>query len=608
MKRLKGMLPARAIVIPVVLIGAGLIWQYAPGRKAPPAQPSRLDDLVPNPEGAAPDHVVSSVEDPPPAPPAVDIVPELVKIGQRAMKTLPSQGDGNLLAPAACTRLTAKERAAMRAKLATWIDHTYATERADAVDGLDVQYGCRDADGVIVAAHVDRGTKARRTMSRWWVLRVTDSISVLSERTSSATETWMEWAQEGSLDVLALADLDGDGKRDILFTLKEHEGGSNTSDWDVRALLATGERKMISSHGVLDAIPQDGRVVLALGNTEHWMYRCIEKDLALTTCPAAVAVHHHQDVFELGEKYSALTAATALPDREQLVDDLTKLGVSAPDRTRLAASAPETTPQRRAQHHLDVWVAQLDADDDLAAIQGQPHAVAATYFGSLRGQLGDTSCAPVELTKPDRDRIFAWLDAQPRAKKTTRPPEGTSVSAVCGAYAWIGWDELPASGGEGVHRETLLALDPALTRVTTIKTATNGDPTSSHSNHQDLAFKHGATVVVAILHDDQVDVVANNKVAGTRKGALESYLFDARWPDASDDLLFDPAAHTYYHPTPTGLEKIDREPMQAHEIHRAALELVRATPVANTKPFMQALARLGAPMPLVKLVMALPPA
>ena len=91
-------------------------------------------------------------------------------------------------------------------------------------------------------------------------------------RSGSATESWMEWASEGSLDVLALADLDGDGTRDVLYTRTEHEGGATTSDWDVIAHVATGDRAVLAMHGVLDLVPQGGHPVLVLGATyEHSM-------------------------------------------------------------------------------------------------------------------------------------------------------------------------------------------------------------------------------------------------------------------------------------------------------------------------------------------------
>ena len=597
--------PLRAVVIPVVLVSVGLLWEYAPSRKAPPAPPHDRLDLLPNPE-AVPDPVVPPGEPLPVSRPeavTIDIVPELQAIGKRAMKTITPPGEGLLLAIAPCVRPTAKERAALQTKLAAWIDHSYPGERADASEGLALEVGCKDPDGLVVAAHVDRGTKERRTLSRWWILRITDTTAVLAERTSSATDTWMEWAQEGSLDVLALADLDGDGTRDVLYTKTEHEGGATTSDWDVIARLATGERQVLASHGVLDVIPQDGHAVLALGGGyDHLMYRCIERDLQLSTCPAAVAVHHHQDVFELAEKYAGIRA-DGLSDREQLADELAQLGVAKADRTRLAAAVPAPTPVQRAQRHVTAFVAKLDADDDLAAIQGRPHAAAETYFANLRGQLGDTPCPPAKISTADRARIDAWIAAQPLAKKATR--QAVAISPVCGAYAWAGWDEFSARGGRQIHHEVLLALDADLTRVLAIQAEADGDPSTNDTNHQDQFFRHGTTVVGAVQHDGRLDVIANKKVVGHRAGTHEPYMFDPRWADASDDLVVDPAARAWFHATPTGLERIDAEPLAAHEARRDALELIRSTPPSPTPAFLHALGVLGAEPALVREVRGL---
>lgn len=599
----------RVVVIPAVLVGAGLVWEYAPSHEAPPAPSSRLD-LVPNPE-AVPDPIVAPVEPPPPLPMShgetapIDIVPELNRIGASAMQTLASPGDAHLLALGTCTRPTAKELVAIRAKLIAWIDHTYPNERSTGEPELQV--GCKDPDGLVVEAHVDRGkkkTKAER--SRWWILRVGNAATtVIAERTSSATENWMEWEQEGMLDVLALADLDGDGSRDILYTRTEHEGGATSSDWDLTARLATGERKVIAMHGTLDVIPQDGQPVLAIGQSyEHLMYRCIGHDLALTTCPAAVAVRRKQAVFELAQKYSGIQAA-ALPDREQLADDLAMLGVAKVDRTRLAAAVPAPTPLQRAQRHVAAFVAKVDADDDLGPLQGRPHAIAESYFASLRNQLGDTPCPTAGLSAADTKRLASWLDAQPVPKKMMR--QATSISPACGAYAWVGWDEFsnqPASGA-GIHREVLLALDAGLTRVLALQVEATGDPTSSPDTHRDSMFRHGATVVIAVQHGDKLDVIANNKVVAHSSRAVQPYMFDALWADASDDLLFDPAAHAWFHPTPSGLEKIDPEPLAGHEARREALELVRTPPLAPTPVLLHALGILGAEPALVREVRAL---
>ncbi|MEO8550422.1 MAG: hypothetical protein ABI678_10625, partial [Kofleriaceae bacterium] len=586
--------PLHLFVVPTVLIGLGLVLEYVPHR-APAVTASDRFDFLPDPE-AVPDPVVASVEAPPPVPHAVDVVPELRELGRAALKTSSPQDD---LIPAAgtCVRPTEREKKALGGRVASWIDESFPAEIADAADVLSISFGCKDRDGLVVAAHADRATKQKSTLSRWFILRIGAQLDSLVEIQSSSTDTWMEWSQERRLDALALADLDGDGARDLVYSMTDHEGGATGSSWNVSALVAKRATAVVAFSGLLDVEIADGAPVLALGGDfDQRIYRCIDKDLQLASCAAVDTVRHRAHLFELAQQYAGITGAD-LVDLEQLVADLAELGVGKADRERLATDVRLPTATERAQRHVTAFVAKLDADADLATLQGKPHGLAENYFADLRGQLGDTACPAATLSAADTARIDGWL-----AKHVSREAQAISMVPACGAYAWVGWDEMVA----GIHHDVLLALDSELSRVLAVDSTADGDPTGTPvPQHQDVFFRHGTTVVGAVQHDGRLDVVANGKVVGHRRGTHERYAFDPRWTDASDDLVVDPTARAWFHPTPTGLERIDPEPLRAHEDQRAALELVRSTPVTGAPAFVRALARLGANPTLLREVHAL---
>jgi hypothetical protein len=96
--------------------------------------------------------------------------------------------------------------------------------------------------------------------------------------------------------------------------------------------------------------------------------------------------------------------------------------------------------------------------------------------------------------------------------------------------------------------------------------------------------------------------VANGRVVAKRKGVFALYTYDARWTDTSDDLILETPS-TWWHATPTGLERIDPEPLQTHEARRAAIELLEGfdpTQTATKAAYVGALKTLGASSALVR--------
>jgi hypothetical protein len=87
-------------------------------------------------------------------------------------------------------------------------------------------------------------------------------------------------------------------------------------------------------------------------------------------------------------------------------------------------------------------------------------------------------------------------------------------------------------------------------------------------------FKHGDTVVGSVIHTGEhmteLLAIANGHVVAKRRGEFTTYGFDKRWSDTSDDVMLDRG--TLWHATPTGLEKVSRDKVAAHEARRTAIE------------------------------------
>ena len=92
-------------------------------------------------------------------------------------------------------------------------------------------------------------------------------------------------------------------------------------------------------------------------------------------------------------------------------------------------------------------------------------------------------------------------------------------------------------------------------------------------------------------------VIANNKIVAQSHGDIARYVYDRAWLEKSFDVIVD--GGRFMHPTPTGIEKLDRDAVKDHETQRLALEQVLDNPASNDSGYLAALRTLGADAKLV---------
>lgn len=317
----KGYMQGRLVIVGVVLLGCGTKSE-APPRPTPP--PVAAD-----------------------AAPAVDPGALYKAVGARVLKEVDAAYPPLVFAPSAstdphapdlpalgdCVRPDAKERAAI-AKLL--VDVSYA----------DV--GCKDPDGVVVAYNFDRMKGTRPVKGVWRVARVKDKqVTPLGEAVGAPELDWQEYAEENTIKVLVLADVDGDGARDAVLEQIAKEGGAVAHESVVR-VVRSGATKPVEV-ARLSAVAEvrlalgskPGALVIAALPSEHSSdkpsYKCLTPT-ALTDCPAAAQAAAAEAKRDLARTFASGTLTPK--DRAQLTSYLDTLGVQGDERAHLLATMP----------------------------------------------------------------------------------------------------------------------------------------------------------------------------------------------------------------------------------------------------------------------------
>ena len=577
-------IPWRVVLVPVVAVGLGLLVHHA-RHDQPPSAGSAVIDLDSEPAPIdQPEH--QSVMEP--APPGFDVVAALHDIGVRTLKTHPiaAHSETWIAADGACLRPTGAEQKQLRSRVAAWIDQTYSDEKPHGQ--IEMRYGCEDSTGIVVEGNVDRvaNDKDHSTKNRGWILRIADdSITPIDERTSTAKENWMEWANEGVLTVLALIDLDHDGAREVVWTNTEHEGANITSDYTIKTLIHRDVRPVATVHGFLDATLIDHTVLFSIGahDDDHLGYRCLTPALGLARCAAATSA----EVIEIANQFVAKTED--LSNRDVIAEQLAKLHVPDAERTTILDALPAPTPAEAARHDLATFLERSQTDGDLDT-ELAPHAEAQAYFAGLSAQLGDVACVTPQLLD---DKTGAALNEWVAAQRTKghRAVSNIVITPACEPYVWAAWDDLK-NDEAGTRHEVLLMIVPEIQTVVELRSpAIVNEQSGPNIMHVAKFFQHGDTVVGSVIHTGEsateLLAIANGHVVAKRRGQFTLYDFDKRWSDTSDDLVVDHG--TWWHATPTGLERIARNKVAAHEARRTAIERLtdfdpaRATNAADLK-------------------------
>jgi hypothetical protein len=523
----------------------------------------------------------------------------------------------------------------MRSRIGAWIDRQYPRERSVPDFPLAIAAGCKTRQGIVVDAHAERGPRTKdplATIRRTFVLRVSPGqIEKLAEKQAEGSDRAMEWSDEGSVETLALVDLDGDGVQDVVIDHLEHEGGAIHSGYTIEVLRSRNAARVqvASFYGDLSVVGNPtGPLVLAVGSTDvNHEYACLGDDLKLARCPAAEVARLASKRLEIADRYARLQASE-VPDRDLLADELGILGVAAAERAPLLAAAIATTAGQRAEREVARFVAQTEGTDPLRALlqPEAPRTVAQAYFAELRSELGDVRCIAPKLSPATKARAVAWvrahtveLDRESGQCPATGPcareaPAAIAVTPACGPYFWVAWDDSSKAHTTDGEQHHIVLFGDAMTRLVTHADQGTFDPQVPAATVLDAVFfHHGDAVVGTILVDEKsAVVVSDSKVVETRQGGFTRYLFSRSWSDTSDDLVHEPSSATVWHPTVTGLQRVVSPAVVAHETRRDALDQLASfearfiTDAASRDRYVAALETLGADHALVTLVKSVP--
>lgn len=554
---------------------------------------TRATPLAPAPAPApAPAYV------PPPMPPVAStvapvkldpaVVEDLAKLAETTRKRLAK------LAPphVECETLPAAEQKRIHKAVTRWIDKRNPGEK-DASDSLEgaggIAIGCAEPEGVLVTVAVDRigkhETEGYKAFRRNYVLRVAGAqIDVIAERTSTASINWMEWADEGSYGTVGTLDFDGDGKRDTIYLDAEHEGGAMHEHTNVMVRAADGTVTKVAAVTDLAGVAiANGRLLVAAkegeGHRTYW--RCLAKDLAISACPEAAAWETYSAKYDALERLQDASRWT----REQVAADFATLGISG--HGDLVKAMPAEPVAEVVREHVEQFLVATHQYDPADALIERPHPDAVRFFDGIASQLGDTRCTAGKLDESVAKRVKSWVKAH------VKPGRVVDVEADCGNYVWASY-ETDASAFE-----VLFAVDAAtVTKVVSLPGVMQEGPGYAPFNHLGGFFTHGDTVVGGVFADKTLYAIAGGKVVAKRTGELGVIDYATGEADTSFDLVGDGKA--VLHATPTGIEKIDPEPLRPHQVHRAALERVTSTFQPIDQDYLAALRTLGAPEALIE--------
>jgi len=497
-----------------------------------------------------------------------------------------------------CFATTQAERAALTKRVLAWIDTAHPDERGPSVPddtSLVVTFGCKDSAGAVVLdISQDREPAKPRPNAfgtpRNYLLKITTTIEVIAEDTSTPSPSWMEWADLGRIQLLAQVDLDGDRVLDIVYANHEREGGAIDAYDFLQVRYASGRRadsaQIVNLADV--RLVNDQLVVAGRTRNDQLFYGCLGRDLLVAPCPTAGVLQRAADRRALHARYREIQTGD-LPDRDLLGRELAALGVPAKRRAALVAMAAETHPVIRAQREVTAFLvsAGLVEPTPMPEIVQQAHPQARKYLDELAATLGDAPCTATPLTDADRSAASAWVK-----KQDAKAADVVMAEASCGPYTWIAWTS--STRTDAKRRQVLISRD-GTTRIL-------GFTYEQEMGEIDLAqddrwFTHDGAFVGIVIANENLWVVSGNKVVAQSKGAVAFYRADDRWGETSIDVFVD--GGTLWRATPTGREKLDRALVRDHEARRAAIALLLNASPSGDPTYLGALKLLGADAALI---------
>jgi hypothetical protein len=397
----------------------------------------------------------------------------------------PDGKDDEISALGTCKRPGEAERARL-AKLVVPADVA-----ADSV--YYVRVGCEDAGGVVVEASYDR-----KREGVWTVSRVAGSkVTTLASYRGTSIQDYMEWANEVSVSVGALVDVDGDGVHDALVVRNIHEGGASHNEQELSLWSSrSGRTTPLGTFGDTVAVAR-GRVsapiVLSiLRNDEPPRYRCVEANGTLDLCAAIEGARHIDRMFEItewfiaGHEYGIERAK--VPDRDLLAELLAELGVPSARRAQLLAEVPATAREQRVAREIERFLAGSPVKKFGELVDPQP---ADTRAAEITALAGDTACtmapADVRRAKAAVERWIADHEAAALADGGSCPHDGAcrwkrhtppELVATCGdaanGYVAAHWTYSDGAAQEMLARD--VAFDFTRASATVLASAAVAGP------------------------------------------------------------------------------------------------------------------------------------
>jgi hypothetical protein len=358
-------------------------------------------------------------------------------------------GTDEIPALGACTRPTERDRAVMRA---------IVTRGIAADDLYDVAFGCMDARGTIVTLAYDIVTSKGRTGAYDVLLVAGGKATKIDSLRALSRMDYMEWADERSLGVSLLVDLDGDGVHDALLGRGIHEGGAIHSNEELS--LWSSRSGHISQLGTYDDAVRFARgqlaapIVLVLERQNAPVrYRCLEANGTVDLCPA---IDDARKIDRIAEVATGFVNGT-VPDRDLLAEELDLIGVEPNRRARLLQGATETLRSIRMQRAIATFVEPKLVREHGEIVDHQP---ADPRGGQLAALGGD---APCTMTATDQHAlapaVTRWIETRDHRKDRKE----LSIVATCGdrtrGYIAVHWSYDEPQKGELHARDGVFAID-----------------------------------------------------------------------------------------------------------------------------------------------------
>ena len=506
---------------------------------------------------------------------------------QKIYPELAPANDEWLPALGPCKRPDDAQRAVIRATIDAWIAGQLNVGKDTQLMIGQVRAGCDEAAGIVVDVQADM-LPEHNHQGHWWILRIKDrAVDVLGHHRGTATEDYMEWADETQLFTVGLADLDRDGTLDVIAGLSSHEGGAfdhhtmlssilsrthrtvKIAEFDDSASLARGQRHR-PGDPVVVSIHERRRG----GAPERVFYRCLDTRPELFRCSATRRAKQLDAAWEAVSAWTGNGTSSPL-DSDLVAEQLAALDAPADEQAQILAQVLETSPGLRLARRLARFTYP---DDDRTDTERAAAELADAQAASARlsEALGARPCSLSEAARARaaQDRLRAWGKGHAPTGDTTCTPSSGCVpatrfeilggcTAARGSYYELAWK--PSSGSYGVHRHALVfAAGNAVTPLRDFAAVGDDSPPPAAGDSLDpgfsVMFSRQGDAAAAIVLDKGATAVIDGAVVGSLPGDLAFYAVHFRVASNVVVVSHDSNADEYWRIGRAGFEHLGSLP------------------------------------------------